>query len=68
MINTPRGRASKDDDADIRQTAIKRKIPYVTTLAAAVAAAKGIAACRDERPGKGRERGRSLQSYHADIT
>ena len=63
VVNTPRGKASKADDAYIRQTAIKCKIPYVTTLAAAVAAAKGIAACRN-----GREPGKSLQSYHADIT
>jgi len=62
VINTPRGKASKADDAYIRQTAIKCKVPYVTTLAAAVAAAKGIAACR-----KGRGRVKSLQSYHADI-
>jgi len=62
VINTPRGKASKADDAYIRQTAIRCKVPYVTTLAAAVAAAKGIAACR-----KGRERIKSLQSYHADI-
>jgi hypothetical protein len=34
----------------------------VTTLAAAVAAAKGIAACKD-----GRERPKSLQRYHAGI-
>jgi len=63
VINTPRGKASKADDAYIRQTAIKCKVPYVTTLAAAVAAAKGIAACR-----KGHGRVKSLQSYHADIS
>jgi carbamoyl-phosphate synthase large subunit len=62
VINTPRGKASKADDAYIRQTAIRCKIPYVTTLAAAVAAAKGIAACRD-----GRAVAKSLQDYHADI-
>jgi len=62
VVNTPRGKASKADDAYIRQTAIKCKVPYVTTLAAAVAAAKGIAACR-----KGRGGVKSLQEYHADI-
>jgi len=62
VVNTPRGKASKADDAYIRQTAIKCKVPYVTTLAAAVAAAKGIGACRE-----GRERVKSLQAYHADI-
>ncbi len=62
VINTPRGKASKTDDAYIRQTAIRCKIPYVTTLAAAVAAAKGIDACR-----KGRGQVKSLQEYHRDI-
>ena len=62
VINTPRGKASKDDDAYIRKTAIKCKIPYVTTLAAAVAAAKGIAACKE-----GHEEAKSLQAYHAGI-
>ncbi len=62
VINTPRGKVGKADDAYIRQTAIKRKVPYITTLAAAVAAAKGIAADR-----QGRGQVKSLQSYHADI-
>jgi carbamoyl-phosphate synthase large subunit len=62
VINTPSGKLSKYDDSYIRKTAIKYKIPYVTTLAAAIAAAKGIATYRQ---GKGNVR--SLQSYHADI-
>jgi carbamoyl-phosphate synthase large subunit len=62
VINTPRGKAGKADDAYIRTTAIKRKIPYMTTLAAAMAAAKGIAAYR-----KGHGQVKSLQAYHADI-
>ena len=62
VINTPAGKESKFDDSYIRKTAIKRQVPYVTTLAAAVAAAKGIAACR-KSPGQVK----SLQEYHADI-
>ena len=62
VINTPRGKVGKADDAYIRQTAIRRKVPYVTTLAAAFAAAKGIAAYR-----QGQGQVKSLQSYHADI-
>ncbi|MFC1461625.1 carbamoyl phosphate synthase large subunit, partial [Verrucomicrobiota bacterium] len=62
VINTPRGKASKTDDSYIRKAAIRYKIPYITTIAAASAAAKGIAAYR-----KGRSAVRSLQSYHADI-
>ena len=62
VINTPRGKIGKADDSYIRTTAIRRKVPYVTTLAAAAAAAKGIAAYR-----KGRGWVKSLQEYHADI-
>ena len=62
VINTPIGKLSQYDDSYIRKTAIKYKIPYVTTLAAAAAVAKGIAAHRE-----GVSHIRSLQSYHADI-
>ena len=62
VINTPAGRLSKHDDSYIRKSAIKYKIPYITTIAAAVAAVKGIAAFRD-----GHGRAKSLQSYHAEI-
>jgi carbamoyl-phosphate synthase large subunit len=62
VINTPAGKLSQYDDSYIRKSAIKYKIPYITTLAAASAAAKGIAAYR-----KGKVGVRSLQSYHADI-
>ena len=62
VINTPSGKLSQYDDSYIRKAAIKYKVPYITTLAAAAAAAKGITAFR-----KGRAGVRSLQSYHADI-
>ena len=62
VINTPIGKRSQYDDSYIRKTAIKYKVPYITTLAAAAAAAKGIAAYR-----KGKSSVKSLQSYHADI-
>ena len=62
VINTPIGRRSVYDDSYIRKAAIKYKIPYITTIAAAVAAAKGIAAVK-----KGHGRAKSLQSYHANI-
>ncbi|MGB8707823.1 MAG: carbamoyl-phosphate synthase large subunit [Dehalococcoidia bacterium] len=62
VINTPSGKLGKYDDSYIRKTAIKHKVTYITTLAAAVAAAKGIAAYRN-----GKLEVKSLQSYHADI-
>jgi carbamoyl-phosphate synthase large subunit len=62
IINTPSGKLSKHDDSYIRKAAIKYKVPYITTPAAAVAAAKGIAAYR-----QGHGQVKSLQNYHADI-
>ncbi|OGP52956.1 MAG: carbamoyl phosphate synthase large subunit [Deltaproteobacteria bacterium RBG_13_52_11] len=62
IINTPSSRLSKYDDSYIRKAAIKYKVPYITTLSAAMAAAKGIAAYR-----RGKGRVRSLQDYHRHI-
>ncbi len=62
VINTPAGKKSQVDDSYIRKAAIRHKVPYVTTLAAAVASVKGIAAARG-----GRGNVKSLQAYHADI-
>ena len=62
VINTPSGKLSKYDDSYIRKTAIKHKLTYITTLSAALAAAKGIEAYRH-----GKLEVKSLQSYHADI-
>ncbi len=62
VINTPSGKLSQYDDSYIRKTAIKYKVPYMTTLAAALAAAKGITAyCQ------GKTSVRSLQDYHSKI-
>jgi len=62
LINTPSGKLCKHDDSYIRRAAIKYKLPYITTLTAALAAARGIAR---NRMGHGSVK--SLQSYHADI-
>jgi carbamoyl-phosphate synthase large subunit len=62
VINTPVGKLSQYDDSYIRKSAIKYKVPYITTAAAAAAAVKGIAAFR-----KGKSQVKSLQDYHADI-
>jgi len=62
VINTPRGKAGKTDDSYIRKAAIRYKVPYITTIAAALAAAKGIAAVRQKQPDV-----KSLQEYHAAI-
>ena len=62
VVNTPAGKLSEFDDSYIRKTAIKHKVPYITTLAGALAAAKGIEAER-----LGRSKVKSLQEYHAGI-
>jgi len=62
IINTPTGKSSKYDNSYIRKAAIKYKVPYITTPAAAAAAVKGIAAHRTEPSAV-----KSLQSYHSAI-
>ena len=62
VINTPLGKSSKEDDSHIRKAAIGYRIPYVTTIAAALSAVQGIAAFKQQSPSV-----KSLQSYHADI-
>ena len=64
IVNTPSGRRdARADDCRIRQAAIKYRVPYLTTIAAALAASEGIAAAR---AGKGEVK--SLQEYHAQIS
>jgi carbamoyl-phosphate synthase large subunit len=63
IINTPAGKESELDDSYIRRNAIKYKVHYITTMAGALAAGKGIAAYRE----KGAGQVRSLQSYHESL-
>jgi len=49
VINTPLGKSSHRDDAFIRLTAMRARIPYVTTLEGAEAALEGIEALRSGR-------------------
>ncbi|MBR4219650.1 MAG: carbamoyl-phosphate synthase large subunit, partial [Victivallales bacterium] len=62
VINTPIGKASKVDDSYIRKNAIRYGILYITTVAAAKAAADGIAAFQNGDGGV-----KSLQDYHSGI-
>lgn len=64
IINTPIGKRSQNDDSYIRKTAIKYKIPHITTMAAALASAKGIAAYKENG---GKDSVKALQSYHKGI-
>ena len=62
VINTPERKAGADDDSYIRKAAIRHKVPYITTAAAALAAARGIAAFKE-----GKREVKSLQEYHKRI-
>lgn len=64
VINTPAGPEKQFDDSYIRKAAIKAKIPYVTTMAAAKASASGISKLKQF----GRLEVKSLQELHAEIT
>jgi len=59
IINTPLGRYSKYDDSYIRMMAIQRKIPYITSIAAAEASIEGIEAVI-----KAKISPKSLQDYY----
>ncbi|MBM3888874.1 MAG: carbamoyl-phosphate synthase large chain, partial [Verrucomicrobia bacterium] len=60
IINTPSGKAPRADEVRIRTAAVQHRVPIMTTLTGAAAAAEGIAALK--RHGLSV---RSLQEYHA---
>jgi len=62
IINTPIGKTAAYDDSYIRKAAIKYKIPYLTTIAAALAASDGIKAFLENKGSV-----KSLQEYHKEI-
>ena len=49
IINTPRGQDTFFDEKPIRRAAVLARVPTITTLAAAQAAAEGIAAMQRRR-------------------
>ena len=63
IINTPIGQERQADDSYLRKAAIKKKIPYMTTMAAARATVSGIKSMKM----KGCGEVRSLQELHAEI-
>ena len=63
IINSPVGKDSIHDDSYLRKSAIKYRIPYITTMAAAKAAVEGIALARKTADTDVR----SLQEWHAMI-
>ena len=64
IINTPIGKQSAEDDSYIRKAAIKGRISYMTTMAAAQATVEGIKEVKKpESLGV-----KSLQEFHREIT
>ncbi len=63
IVNSPVGKDSVHDDSYLRKAAIKARIPYMTTIAAAKATASGIFYVRSHASGKVS----SLQALHGQI-
>lgn len=64
IINSPVGKDSIHDDSYLRKSAIKAKVPYMTTIAAAKATAEGIHSMIKY----GNDAVKSLQQLHSEIT
>src|SRR5208282_5947353 len=62
IVNTPRGQDTLFDEKAIRRAAVLKRIPTITTIAAAQAAAEGIAAMQ-----KRHTTVYALQQLHADT-
>ncbi len=63
IINSPVGKDSVNDDSYLRKAAIKAKVPYMTTIAAAKATAEGIKYVKTHETGEVK----SLQELHSEI-
>lgn len=63
IINSPAGKDSVHDDSYLRKAAIKAKVPYMTTIAAAKATADGIHYVKTHATGDIK----SLQTLHSEI-
>ena len=63
IVNTPSGKKAAIDDSYIRKSAVKYKIPYITTMAAAKATIEGIKATKENSEFKVK----SLQEFHEEI-
>ena len=66
VINTPKAKRNyAEDRKTIRKMCLKYKVSYITTLAGALAAVKGIEAVKNGNGGEGGVK--SLQEYHSLI-
>jgi carbamoyl-phosphate synthase large subunit len=63
IINTPSGKVSKGDAFEIRQAAVRYRVPLMTTIQAAIASINGIL----EVMRKGELTVRPIQEYHKEV-
>ena len=63
IVNSPVGQDAVTDDSYLRKAAIKARVPYITTMAAAKATAKGIRYVKKH----GNSEVKSLQEMHSEI-
>ena len=63
VINTPDNKKGMEDDSYIRKSAIRKRVFYVTTIAAAKATVEGIKAVKS----RGADSVKSLQQFHSEI-
>lgn len=63
VINTPNDKKGSEDDSFIRKGIIKSRIPYMTTMAEAMASVEGIKSLQSGKAGV-----KSLQDFHKEIT
>ena len=63
IVNTPIGKNSVHEDSYLRKAAIKAKVPYMTTIAAAMATAEGIKYVKSHEGSQLK----SLQELHSEI-
>ena len=63
IVNSPVGKDSVHDDSYLRKAAIKAKVPYITTIAAARASAEGIHYVKTHESSELK----SLQELHSEI-
>ena len=63
IVNTPAGKDSLSDDSYLRKAAIKAKVPYMTTMAAAKATADGLLYMKNNKESEVK----SIQELHAEI-
>ncbi|MHC1576414.1 MAG: carbamoyl-phosphate synthase large subunit [Methanosarcinaceae archaeon] len=63
IINTPTSKQSREDGFQIRRAAVDFRVPYITTIQAAIASADAIVSMK-----KGELTTKSINEYHKDIS